>query len=399
MPIFKITLIQKLTYLNTTNKKRQTIKKPVTHKTQSDLNAANNLILLKSKITYHVSKKISASERLNFTCRLTQQLHLLLDSGLIISDALHFIAQNETTHKALLNQLLDQVNSGTFFHQALQQHPDFFSAFYIAIIQSSEQSGTMASGLNHLHQHLTFKKTLISSIKKSLTYPCCLLISTLLACYALSTFILPKFSELFSGFNQSLPAITQTVIAISHSVKLFMPSFFILFALFFLTKSIVKKPTAYRFLCILFKFPLISSLLITYHRMILCQVFSISQHQKIPLLDTLDLCKQATSSVIYRTSIEHCIQCILQGATIESSFAKSNILSQRDLLLIASAEKSNRLTSVFQSLTKQYTTQFHERIHSIKRLIEPTILILLSGIIGVVILAIYLPIFNMGNTF
>ena len=133
--------------------------------------------------------------------------------------------------------------------------------------------------------------------------------------------------------------------------------------------------------------------------MVFCQIAHIALSKNIPLLDTLNLCKQAITSHLFQTNITSCIRYIHQGSTITDSLSQTHIFTQRDLILIASAEKSHRLPAIFHSLAKQYYAQLNERINAMKRLIEPVILIILSIIIGAVILAIYLPIFNMGNAF
>lgn len=399
MPILQLIRVKKITYLNHSNQKNTLYLPRRSNKENDTADELKNVTILESTTTFRLFKKISTGKRLDFILRLTHQLHFLIDSGLIISDALTFIMLHEKTHRPLLNQLSKKMDNGCFFHDALQQHPEFFPPIFIAIIRASEQSGTMVSGLKHLSHHLSFQKSTLSSIRKSLTYPCCLLISTLLACYALSTFILPKFSELFSGFNQSLPFLTQFVINISHSLK----NIFLLtgIAIIFITTIgiITKKSTHRRTFSLLSKLPFISSLLTLYHRMVFCQISHIALSENIPLLDTLDLCKQAIACRSFQTHITSCAECILQGYSITDSFNHTQLFTQRDLVLIASAEKSHRLSSVFQSLAKQYHAQLNDRIHAMKRLIEPLILIILSIIIGAVILAIYLPIFNMGNAF
>lgn len=399
MPIFQLVKVKKITYLNHSNQKKNLHLRCGSIEKNHASDKLKNATILESTTTFRLLKKISTGKRINFISRLTQQLHFLIDSGLVISDALIFIMHHEKKHQSLLHQLSKKIDNGFFFHDALQQHSEFFSPIFIAIIRSSEQSGTMASGLKHLSHHLSFQQSTLTSIKKSLTYPCCLLISTLLACYAISTFILPKFSELFSGFNQSLPYLTQLVIEISHSIKNIFPLIGIVIVFFTATGMITKKSKTFRGFSLLAKLPFISSLLTFYHRMIFCQISHIALSENIPLLDTLDLCKQAIACRSFQTHITSCAEYILQGYSITDSFNHTQLFTQRDLVLIASAEKSHRLSSVFQSLTKQYHAQLNDRIHAMKRLIEPLILIILSLIIGTVILAIYLPIFNMGNAF
>jgi type II secretory pathway component PulF len=364
-------------------------------------NMGLTLISNKKKTSFNITSSNDNSD--SFILKFTQQLQTLLSSGLTLAESIFFIKQHEKnkSSSAIINNIYISINKGNQFHTALAENNKLFSKYYISIIKAAEQSGSMERSIRSLLSHIKATNKIKKEIKKSLIYPCSLLSITIIACYALIGFILPKFTSLFNSFDKKLPKFTQIVISMANILQSSLTSIIILFIITAIIISIVLKKRKYKkyFHNILNKTPGINTIINHYNHMIVSRILHNTMQENISIIESLKICQQASNFIPVSDKILLSLSLINAGATIHNAFSVSSLFQQQDLQLIASAENSNQLPSIFATLTKQHKTEFEAITSSIQKSIEPIILIILAIVVGSVIMAIYLPIFNMGSVF
>lgn len=336
------------------------------------------------------------------TIKLCQQITLLLTTGLSITNAIEFLITTEK-NKVLLNLLHhinNQLHQGTPLSTTLTQYPSYFNAHFCAIIRSAEATGTLTEAFDLLTTEKQQALKTTAKLKKALTYPLLLLLSSLSASLALISTILPKFTHLFDSFNQSLPSFTLAVINISNTIKWLLPYTFGS-SVILLTSTLLAyrySPKAKKALQICFlKLPIIGTIANNTHYMKLFRILANILQSQLSILEGLEICKQSTPYIHYKLKIEHTHQHIASGHSIYQAIKETGLFDAQSAQLIATAEYSHSLPSIFISLSHHFQNEFEHRTDQIEKLIGPFIILMLSLVIACVIIAIYLPIFNMGN--
>ncbi|SCC03436.1 protein transport protein HofC [Gilliamella intestini] len=365
--------------------------------------AVKRHLLLQGKIAIKIKAgNIITAHSFNRTdlLMITKQLATMLKAGLSIIDTLQLLAQEQTKPhwQYLLLDIKQQIAKGEFLSQVLRQHSSVFSALYCEIIATGELTGQLDESFEQLAVLLEKSIKLQKSLKKAMRYPMFLLLVAVIVSLVMLLFVLPKFSDIYQDFDAKLPAFTQGVIDFSNYLQ---QSWLIWCVIFFISyfcyQRYLKVRYRYKIEKIIIKSPFIGPVIKTSCLTQIFQTIAITQKAGIPLLAGLAAAANTTYYCLYRDSLSKII------ASIEQGHAFSHVLHQQLYFpslcaqLIHVGEESGTLDLMLDKLANYYQEQNQTLTDNLSQAFEPLLMLVLALIIGSLIVAMYLPIFQMGE--
>lgn len=336
-----------------------------------------------------------------FSGELVQQLSTLLQAGLTLSDGLSLLA-GQHAHpqwQALLTGLSAQLAQGQTLSQALKAWPEVFPPLYLAMIQAGEITGKLDICCQHLARQQEADRLLAQKVKKALRYPTIVLLLALLVVIGMSGFVLPEFAAIYRTFNAPLPALTRFVMALSALIQQGLPAIFACIALPLLMRPLLRQNPRWQIMKarIGLSIPVISPLIRGQKLSQIYTILSLTQGAGIPFLQGLASVEQTLTCPWWRSLIQQITVSITQGRPIWQAFEKSPVFTPLCRQLIRTGEASGALDRMLENLAAYHSQQTHQQADDLASLLEPVMLLVTGGIIGTLVVAMYLPVFGLGD--
>ena len=347
-----------------------------------------------------IARKLSAAKLQSFT----QQLACLLKAGFTLTEALDSLEQDDQTPKwqALLISLQAHTQQGMLLSESLAQFPKYFSQHYLVLIRCAERSGNLSEILSHLTQYQAMKINLKKKAWRAFAYPGFVLASSLSMSAGILFWVVPLFAQLFSQSNQNLPRLTQIILDFSQN----FPSFFSVVSLSLITILYFGH------LALDFYFPLRWHL-----SKFFCQCPGIARPLQIlqmnhwlplmahylnaglPLFESLESAGPAFNQLYYQAAYQELLGKIAAGHSLDHCLKINPIFPKKLSSRISLGERSSNLSQAFHEAAEFYEQELQHFLNTLTQLIEPISLLFISVLIGILIIALYLPIFKMGEVF
>lgn len=329
------------------------------------------------------------------------ELGLLLSSGIDIKSALEIIEDQLKVkkHKVIIEQIKNDVIGGQAIWEAVQKHKHVFSAYEFQSIKIGEESGKLPEVLVELGKFYTSAIKLRRQIIGTLTYPVVVLVMSVMIVQFMLSFVVPMFSDIFKHTGAELPWVTQMLIKVSsHSGFIFyvLLAFVLLGFIIYKTqhqKIWFRKYTSAFFL----KIPIINELIRKIYLARFCQSMKLLLGSRILLIDALELVK----NMIGYYPIEHALGTVKKdvyaGKLLHESLMEHHIFPKKLVSLIKVSEEVNAPELIFDKLNKQYSEEIEHQQAVIGKVIEPLFLVILGGLVGFILIAMYTPLFQMSS--
>jgi type IV pilus assembly protein PilC len=334
---------------------------------------------------------------------LYTEIGLLLSAGVDIKTAFEII-ENETAdkkHKMLIVQIKNDVISGSSIAQALSKHNNIFTNYECQSVKIGEETGKLPEVLNELGKFYNGAIKLRRQIIGTLTYPLIVISLAILIVYFMLSFVVPMFSDIFKQTGGQLPATTQFLISVSNKSSSIFYSLVLIVGGFILLHKTQSKKIWYRSYTSLFflKIPLINNLIKKIYLARFCQSMRLLLGAKVLLIEALALVR----NMIEYYPIEHALETVekdvLAGKTLNESLSQHIIFPQKLTALIKVSEEVNAPELIFEKLSKQYSEEIEHQQAIVGKVIEPFFIIVLGLIIGFILVAMYMPLFQLSNGF
>jgi type IV pilus assembly protein PilC len=331
----------------------------------------------------------------------SRQLATLLGAGVTISKSLDIISKQVYSRKFynVLIELEKHMEAGLSFHEAMSKYPKVFSELWTNLVESGEASGNLAVILNRFASYLEKRAAFGRKIISSLIYPIILMAVGIGALLFLTVKIIPTFAELFKGFNVKLPFLTQMLIQVSYFIR---KSIFgiigMIVVLFFVFRRYIKtKEGRRRFEQLQFKLPLFGE----FFRSLLVERFSSEMstliESGVPLLYSLEITEHSVSNSVMADIVRKIKEDVREGKPLNSSLDKSGFFEPMVIQMVAIGEEIGELPQMFKRINtfyEEYTETFLARFTS---MFEPIMLIFMGIIIGLMVVGMFLPIFQIAQ--
>lgn len=364
---------------------------------------ARRQLLLQGKIAFKIKagKFIRKSSfNRNDLLIITKQLATMIKAGLPLLESLHLLAQEhpKSHWQYLLTEIEQQISLGESLSIVLTQYKSVFPPLYSEIIATGELTGQLDLSFEQLTLQLEQTIHLEKSIKKAMRYPLFLLTVSLLVTLIMLLFVLPKFSDIYQSFDAQLPPFTQLIINTSNFLReKFWFGCLLTMLVFFCYRYYFKKRYQKKIDYFMLKTPLVGKIIQCHNLTHFFQTVSITQIAGIPLIAGLNAAANTLLNHNYRETIYQMIAGIEQGHSFSSVLQQQTLFPHLCYQLIQVGEESGTLDTMLEKLAYYYQEQNQTLTDNLTQLFEPTLMLMLALIVGGLIIAIYLPIFQLGE--
>lgn len=330
------------------------------------------------------------------------ELSTLLLSGIDLRTSLELILvdQEQAKDKVLFEGIRQRILSGLALSEALRE-TERFSDYEYYSIRIGEETGKLGEVLTDLAKYYKSKIQQRRKIVSAVTYPAIVLLSSLGAVFFMIKFVVPMFADVFLRFGGKLPWITAAIISFSG----WFDRYFMFVMLFFLILIVVyflkRKSDWFRNVSskILLKIPVVGDLVRKIYLARFANTMRLLVSTDTPLLRSIALVRQMINYYPIETSLLKVEQDILHGESLHKSLAAFEFYPAKMIQLIKVGEEVNRMDYFFEKIAAQYTEEVEYKTNTISSLLEPLIIIFLGLVVGVILIAMYLPMFQMSNSF
>jgi type IV pilus assembly protein PilC len=333
---------------------------------------------------------------------VTRQIATMLAAGVPLVQTIQMIGKGHDNGnmQRLLGDICNKLESGIPLSECLRDHPKFFDDLYCDLVSSGEQSGALETIYDRIATYQEKAEALKSKIKKAMTYPISVLVIAFVVTSILLIFVVPVFQDIFAGFGAELPAFTLFVIAISE----FMQSYWYLglagiFAAGFLFKKAHLNSQKFRDSVDrkILKIPVIGMLLEKAAVARFARTLSTTFAAGVPLPDALESAAGASGNAVFRIAILEIRAEVSSGMQMNLAMRNCNIFPDMVIQMVAIGEESGAVDDMLAKVATIYEQQVDDAVDSLTSLLEPMIMAVLGVVIGGLIIAMYLPIFEIGK--
>lgn len=329
-----------------------------------------------------------------------QELAVLLKAGVSFKEGLSLIVEslNKNADKELIQTILNQVVNGKPFSDALAASKSFTEYEYYSI-QIGEETGTTAQVCNELGHFFERKNEQKRIIVAALTYPSIVLSTAVFVVVFMLSYVVPMFQDIFKQNNMQLPFLTQVIVKLSVWTKTFGVYFlFAIIAFIFSTrffKNNVKYKRALHYFLI--KIPVLGTFMTKVYLAQFTQAVTLLTTAKVPLLNSIQMVKKMIHFVPLQEALEKVEQSILKGNSLSSSLKNTPLFDNRIITLVKVAEETNQTEYVFKQLSEQYNQEVVQQSKIMTTVLEPFIILFVGVLVAVLLVAMYLPMFQLSS--
>ncbi len=332
----------------------------------------------------------------------TRQLATMMKAGVPLVQSFEIVADgmDNPAMKELILKIRDEVSSGQSFAHAVRTQPDHFDDLFCNLIEAGEQSGALETMLDRLAEYKEKSEQLKGKIKSAMNYPISILVIAGIVSSILLIKVVPQFEEIFAGFGAELPEFTQMVVDMSRFMtEWWFVGLSALAAMFFGFKEIHKRSQAFRDgkERLLLKLPILGDIIDKSCIARFARTLSTTFSAGVPLVDALESVAGAAGNVVYLEAINKIKDEVSSGIQLNTSMKASGVFPNMVIQMVAIGEEAGALDSMLDKAATYYEEMVDNSVDGLTSLMEPIIMSFLGVVIGGLIIAMYLPIFSMGD--
>jgi len=352
----------------------------------------------KPKPLFGGSKKITPFD----IAMLTRQLATMMKAGVPLVQSFDIVAdglENKGLQELVIT-IRNDISSGTSFAGALRKHPRHFDDLYCNLVDSGEKAGALEQMLDRIATYLEKTENLKKKVKKAMTYPIAVIVVAIVVTAILLVKVVPQFESLFKGFGADLPVFTQFVINISEWLQAwwFIVLLGIVGVIFLFRESRRRSQKFSDFVDkYVLKLPIVGEILDKSAVAKFGRVLSTTFASGVPLVDALDSVAGATGNAVYRDAVLRIKNDVSSGTQLQASMRQQDLFPVMAVQLTAIGEESGNLDEMLEKVADHYEGVVDDMVDNLTALMEPMIMAVLGVLVGGLIIAMYLPIFQMGQ--
>ena len=332
----------------------------------------------------------------------SRQLSTMMTSGVPLVQSFEIIANGASNprFRELMLTIKGDIESGTNLAGALSRHPQHFDKLYVNLVRSGEESGALESLLDRIATYKEKTEALKAKIKKALFYPAAVLVVAVIVTAILLVFVVPQFEDLFAGFGADLPAFTRFVLELSEFVQtrgwLIALGIAAFVAAFIYAR---KQYPAFNRLVdrVMLRIPQLGPILQDAAVARFARTLSTMFSAGVPLVEALESVAGATGNVVYEEAIMKMRDEVASGQQLNQAMTNAGIFPSMVIQMIAIGEEAGSIDSMAAKVADFYEARVDDAVDSLSSLLEPFIMAILGILVGGLVVAMYLPIFQLGQ--
>lgn len=335
------------------------------------------------------------------SCQLIQQLATLLQAGLTLSTSLLLLGRQHPSRQwqALLNSLAEDLENGMALSVAMQAWPQVFPPLYLAMVRTGELTGKLDECCFQLARQQQNQRQLVQKVKKALRYPLIIVLLALSVMLGMVWLVLPEFAIIYQTFNAPLPALTRGVLAFADNLQRLGPFLLALLMLMAITAILLHTHPRWQRLRqqLLLATPVVGTLTRGQKLSQIFAVLSLTQSTGIAFLQGLESVEETLTCPYWRDVLRQLCQQISEGTPIWQALSNSGEFSPLCQQLVMTGEASGALDMMLSNLARHHSEATWQQADNLTALLEPLLLMVTGVIVGTLVVAMYLPVFQLGD--
>lgn len=328
-----------------------------------------------------------------------RQLYDFVDAEIPILRAIQLII--EQTHnlnfQSVLKEIRQAIENGEALSSALSRHKDLFPSYMVAMIRAGEISGRLKGVLKHLCELAEQQEEMAKRITGSLVYPAIIMGVGILTVFVLLTFVIPRLAVMFEDLDQQLPMVTQVLIGIGQFLSKFwwIPVGLIVAVVLFIRKRCATVEGKLFFDRRLLEWPLIGRLIKTQELERVARTLAIMLENGVEIVTALECVQNVVSNEILKREMNKVTEAVRGGKSLAASFRACPLFPEPVVTMVAVAEESGRVANGFRKWSQAYDRELERITKTFTTLLEPLMILVIGGMVGFMVLAMLLPVFQM----
>ena len=332
----------------------------------------------------------------------SRQLATMMSAGVPMVQAFDIVGRghNNASMQEMILSIKADVEGGTSLTASLRKHPLHFDDLFCNLVEAGEQAGVLETLLDKIATYKEKTESLKAKIKKALFYPTAVIVVAILITAIIMIFVIPQFKDLFSSFGADLPAFTRVVITISDFVAAYWWAVLgAVVAVIVTSSNIWKRSPKFRETLdrILLKIPVIGSIM---HKAALarfCRTTGTMFAAGVPLVEALQSVAGATGSAVYEKAVLVMRDDVATGQSLQLAMRQQGLFPHMVIQMVTIGEESGALDDMLSKVADFYEEEVDNAVDALSSLLEPLIMVVLGTVIGGLVVALYLPIFQLGS--
>ncbi|MHC8323940.1 type II secretion system F family protein [Pseudomonas sp. GB2N2] len=352
----------------------------------------------KSVSIFNLGKRIKAQDIALFT----RQMATMMKAGVPLLQSFDIIGEGfeNPAMRKLVDEVKQEVAAGNSFAAALRKKPQYFDELYCNLVDAGEQAGALDTLLERVATYKEKSESLKAKIKKAMTYPLAVVFVAIIVTGILLIKVVPQFESVFKGFGAELPAFTVMVISLSTFLQdwwwLILGA---IIAAIFGVRRAFKKSQGFRDWTDtwLLKLPLVGTLMYKSAVARYARTLSTTFAAGVPLVEALESVAGATGNIVFKRAVLRIKQDVSTGMQLNFSMRTAGIFPNMAIQMTAIGEESGALDDMLDKVASFYEAEVDNMVDNLTSLMEPFIMVVLGVIVGGLVVAMYLPIFQLGS--
>ena len=332
----------------------------------------------------------------------SRQMATMIGAGIPVAQTLRAVGKGHesASMEKLMLDLARDVETGTALSSALRKYPLHFNRLFTSLTEAGEESGKLDTMLDRVATYTEKLEAIKSKVKSALMYPIIVLCIAGVVTVLLLLFVIPQFEALFSDFGADLPTLTRVIVDMSEAMQKYWWIWLaasVAAAAVFSTAYKRSKNLQFTMDKLLIKFPMIGIIMKKSALARFSRTLSITFGAGVPIVDSMDTVGAATGNRVYQKAVQDVKNDVSTGRGLENSMAATGVFPNMMLQMVASGEESGELEIMLDKVADFYEREVDDAVDGLASIIEPFMIVLLGGIIGTMVVAMYLPIFKMAS--
>lgn len=331
----------------------------------------------------------------------TRQLYTLLKAGVPIMRALAGLQESSQNGamKKLLGDVRQSLDSGRELSVSLARHPKAFSNFYLSMVRVGEMTGRLEEIFLRLFDHMEFERFMREQVKSALRYPSFVIIAMAVALLVVNIWVIPTFAKVFQGFNAELPFVTRMLIGFSDfTVNWWYLVVGVLVAAAFAFRAWIATPDGrYKWDQVKMRIPIAGKIIRKATLARFARSYALALRSGVPLIQALTTVAQTVDNAFIADKIEQMRDGVERGETILRAAIGAGVFTPVVLQMIAVGEESGTIDEMMEEIAGMYQSEVEYELKTLSQQIEPILIVMLGGLVLVLALGIFLPMWDLGK--
>ena len=354
-----------------------------------------------SHLDYEANSKLKVNQ--NDLLVFFRQLSVMLKSGVPLSQALELLAENMTNKKfgANIFDVSKRLGGGEELSSSLGNFPRIFSPIMIGLIEAGEAGGILSEVLERLASLVESQSKIKGQITGALIYPVAILVLSVTISLALLIFIVPTFDEMFRSMGAELPGLTSFMLVLSRivtSLGFVISAPITLFIGFYFFNITYSTQSGRKFIDgLILKTPLFGDLILKSELASMSDTLSTLINSGISIVEAIERCINASSNEIIKIALRRSISLVTQGQELSTSLETAKVIPRLLISMIKIGEETGALSFMLENLANFYKREVEEAVTVLTKAMEPAVIFVVAGIVGTIVISLYLPMFSLIN--